>query len=85
MDVKWCPCSEETLSYDSLNHYKVSGMWWPCNKGDRREEFANKFSTILGFFLRMNKDQGKFADKHKMDEVLCGIGIANWWRRALGK
>ena len=87
MDVEWSLSSEESPSYDSLNHYKVAGMWSRAsNKGrGRREEFADKFSTILGFFLRMNKDGGKFADKHKMDEVLCGIGIANWWRRALGK
>ena len=70
MDVKWCPCSEETLSYDSLNHYKVSGMWWPCNKGDRREEFANKFPKVLGFFLRRRT---KFADKHIIDENLGGL------------
>ena len=33
MDVEWSLRSEETPSYDSLNHYKVSGMWWPANKG----------------------------------------------------
>ena len=41
-------------------------------RGDRREEFANKFSTVLGFFLRINRYVSKFADKHIMDEDLGG-------------
>ena len=49
-------------------------------RGDRREEFANKFSTVLGFFLRINRYVSKFADKHIMDEDLGGsVRLGKQW------